>query len=206
VNKQPVEVPQQPQIEEPAAQQQPPSDSNDESTHVIAPPSDKEVFTRETRSLSSIAFHKGASVATIEKVMVQYPLPPKKGAKKEEKKKGELAVVEPKIIPPETVDQTYQKTVSWNCASNIHQKVAVGTLTTAKYQERVQVFTATNEKVTAKSAMWPPQTYFGETPNPAKDPYDRRKVKQLNDISFEESEDSTGEADFESIKSIKRLP
>jgi hypothetical protein len=78
-------------------------------------------------------------------------------------------------------------------------------LTTAKYQERVQVFTATNEKVAVKSAIWPPQAYFGQTPNPDKDPYDRRKVKQLNDISFEESEDSAGEADFEAIKSIKRL-
>ncbi len=128
-------------------------------------------------------------MATIENVMTRYPLPPKKGAKKEEKKK-EAVVVEPKVIPPENVDQAYQKTVSWNCASNIHSKVAVGTLTTAKYQERVQVFTTTNEKVTGKSAMWPPQAYFGETPNPDKDPYDRRKVKQLNDISFEESEDS----------------
>jgi F-box/leucine-rich repeat protein 2/20 len=54
--------------------------------------------------------------------------------------------------------------------------------------------------------MWPPQAYFGETPNPDRDPYDRRKVKQLNDISFEESEDSSGEADFEAIKSIKRMP
>ena len=115
-------------------------------------------------------------MATIENVMIQYPLPPKKGAKKEEKKK-EPVVVEPKVIPPESVDKAYAKTVSWNCASNIESKVAVGTLTTAKYQERVQVFTATNEKVTGKSAIWPPQAYFGETPNPDKDPYDRRKVK-----------------------------
>ncbi len=53
----------------------------------------------------------------------------------------------------------------------------------------------------------PMQNYFGPTPNPEKDPYDRRKVKQLNDISFEESEDSeTGEAEFENIRNIKRLP
>lgn len=36
-----------------------------------------------------------------------------------------------------------------------------------------------------------------------KDPYNRRKVKQLNDISFEESED---EDEFEDIKNLKRLP
>jgi len=35
--------------------------------------------------------------------MIQYPLPPKKGAKKEEKKK-EPAVVEVKVIPPESID------------------------------------------------------------------------------------------------------
>lgn len=53
----------------------------------------------------------------------------------------------------------------------------------------------------------PMQNYFGPTPNPEKDPYDRRKVKQLNDISFEESEDEeTGEGEFENIKNIKRLP
>ena len=36
-----------------------------------------------------------------------------------------------------------------------------------------------------------------------KDPYDRRKVKQLNDISFEESEE---DEEFEDIKNLKRLP
>ena len=82
----------------------------------------------------------------------------------------------------------------------------MGTLTTAKYQERVNVFTKTNEKVQSVAPLFPQQAYFGETPNPAKDPYDRRQVKQLNDISFEESEDSEGEADFEAVKSIKRLP
>ncbi len=36
-----------------------------------------------------------------------------------------------------------------------------------------------------------------------KDPYDRRKVKQLNDISFDESEE---EDEFEDIRNLKRLP
>lgn len=36
-----------------------------------------------------------------------------------------------------------------------------------------------------------------------KDPYDRRKVKQLNDISFEDSED---EEEFEETKNLRRLP
>ena len=71
----------------------------------------------------------------------------------------------------------------------------------------MQLFTKTNEKVSSVAPLFPQQSYFGETPNPQKDPYDRRQVKQLNDISFEESENSEdGEADFEAIKSIKRLP
>lgn len=45
--------------------------------------------------------------------------------------------------------------------------------------------------------------YFGQTPNPNKDPFERRKVKQLNDISFEEESD---EDDPEEIKNLKRLP
>jgi len=73
--------------------------------------------------------------------MQRYPLPPKKGAKKEEKKKDAgPVVVEPKILDPETVQQAYAKTVSWSNATSIANKFAVGTLTTAKYQERVQVF------------------------------------------------------------------
>ena len=60
-----------------------------------------------------MVFQKGASISTIEQVMLQYPLPPKKGAKKEEKKK-EPVVVEAKVIPPETVEKAYANTVSWN--------------------------------------------------------------------------------------------
>lgn len=44
--------------------------------------------------------------------------------------------------------------------------------------------------------------YFGQTPDPTKDPYDRRKVKQLNDISFEES---SGD-EYEDLRDLKRLP
>lgn len=42
--------------------------------------------------------------------------------------------------------------------------------------------------------------YFGKKPDPNKDPFNRRTVKQLNDIDF--SEDS--EDDFEDVKSLKR--
>jgi hypothetical protein len=68
--------------------------------------------------VSTINFQKGASIATMDNVMTRYPLPPKKGAKKEEKKK-EPVIPEPKIIPPETVEQAQSKTLSWNYAANI---------------------------------------------------------------------------------------
>jgi len=42
--------------------------------------------------------------------------------------------------------------------------------------------------------------YFGKTPDPNKDIFNRRTVKQLEDISF--SEDS--EDDFEDVRNIKR--
>jgi hypothetical protein len=60
-----------------------------------------------------------------------------------------------------------------------------------------------NEKARDYSSIYPQANYFGQVPDPSKDPYDRRKVKQLNDISFEESE---SDEEFEDIKNIKRLP
>ncbi len=54
------------------------------------------------RSVSTIAYQKGSSIATVDNVMTRYPLPPKKGAKKpEEKKAAATAPPEPKI--PETM-------------------------------------------------------------------------------------------------------
>lgn len=42
--------------------------------------------------------------------------------------------------------------------------------------------------------------YFGKKPDPEQDPFNRRQVKQLNDIDF--SEDS--EDDFEDVRNLKR--
>ena len=88
--------------------------------------------------------------------MQRYPLPPKKGAKKEERKKDAAPVpAEVKIPDPETVSQAYGKTVSWNNATSIANKYAVGTLTTAKYQVRVEVFNKMNANIAEKSALFP---------------------------------------------------
>jgi len=51
-----------------------------------------------------------------------------------------------------------------------------------------------------KSNIWPMDNYFGKTPDPSKDIFNRRTVKQLEDITF--SDDS--EDDFEDVRNIKR--
>ena len=66
------------------------------------------------------------------------------------------------------------------------------------------MFDHMNEKVRDYASILPQSNYFGQTPDPSKDPYDRRKVKQLNDISFEELDES--EEEFEDVKNMKRLP
>ena len=53
-----------------------------------------------------------------------------------------------------------------------------------------------------KSNILPMSNYFGRKPDPNKDPYDRRQVQQLNDISLEED----SEDDFEDVKNVKRQP
>lgn len=83
---------------------------------------------------------------------------------------------------------------------NIHKKFAVGTTTTCRYDERVDVFNKINEKMEESSNVLPMSNYFGKKPDPNKDPFDRRVTQQLNDISFEED----SEDDFEDIRSIKR--
>lgn len=46
------------------------------------------------------------------------------------------------------------------------------------------------------------ENYFGGQQDPNKDPFDRRKTQQLNDINFEED----SEEDFEDFKYMKRQP
>ena len=67
-----------------------------------------------------------------------------------------------------------------------------------------------NEKVEGVSPLFPQQSYLGQDQNPQKDPFDRRKVKQLgktraphrraDDISFESDDE------LEETKCVKRLP
>ena len=109
--------------------------------------------------------------------MARYPLPVKKGPVKKEDKKAAPSLTEFKIPETITTEKALAMATSWNNANNIGNKLSVGTLTTAKYQERVSVFDQMNQKVKDQSALFPQQSYFGVTPDPTKDPYNRRKVK-----------------------------
>jgi len=115
--------------------------------------------------VSNITFLKGSAIATVESVMTRYPLPPKKGAKKEEKK-ADKAPPEPKIPETMTVEKAMSQAMSWGNSNNIASKFSVGTLTTAKYQEKVTVFDKMNDKAKENVGLLPQQSYFGKTPDP----------------------------------------
>ena len=80
----------------------------------------------------------------------------------------------------------------------IASKFSVGTLTTAGYEERTNVFRHMNPLAEERGSLYPQSTFFG-CPD-GEDRFNNRKVKELNDISFEEDED------WEEIKNLKRMP
>jgi hypothetical protein len=55
--------------------------------------------------------------------------------------------------------------------------LSVGTLTTAKFDEKTKVFENLNDKAREVSTLMPLSNYYGQVPGSNKDPYDRRKVK-----------------------------
>lgn len=101
-----------------------------------------------------------------------------------------------------TSGQALHSAGSWQHSVTIGRKFAVGTLSTSKYDERTELFARVNSKMEDRSNLLPLTNYFGKKPEPGKDPYDRRQVQQLNDISFEED----SEDDFEDVKNAKRQP
>lgn len=110
--------------------------------------------------------------------------------------------IEPLPPPkPLKVDEALSQAVSWSHSNNIAKKFSVGTLTTADYQQKCDNFIKMNQVTEEKSSLYPQSNYFGAQPDPKKDPYDRRVIKQLNDISFEEDSD-----DAEEVRNLKRMP
>ena len=83
---------------------------------------------------------------------------------------------------------------------NDYAKKSSGMLTTTNYQERVNVLNILSQKSQYISPLKPIAAYLGKKPQQSKDPYDRRKVKQLDDISFESDDEP------EEVKNLRRLP
>ena len=57
-----------------------------------------------------------------------------------------------------------------------------------------------NPQGESKGSLYPQAAFFGSDPSVMDDRYAQRKVKALNDISFEEDDD------WEEVKNLKRMP
>ena len=79
-------------------------------------------------------------------------------------------------------------------------KFSVGVVTTSKFSEKVETFMKMNQMAEKKASIYPASNYFGRTPNANEDPYNRRVIRKLNDISFED------DSDPEEIMNLKRMP
>ena len=125
-----------------------------------------------------------------------------KGIKLPKKVVNKHAYPTPDPLPPPkplTVKEAMEGARSWNAANVISNKFSVGTLTTAAYQEKTNVFQRMNPIAEQKGSLYPPAAFFGKDPSQSQDPYCTRKVRALNDISFEEDDD------WEEVKNLKRM-
>jgi len=81
-----------------------------------------------------------------------------------------------------------------------YSKRSAGMLTTTSYDEKLKIIDSNNKNSQYISPLKPMDNYISGKPNPDKDPYNRRKVKQLDDISFE------SDNEIEEHKDYRRLP
>ena len=125
--------------------------------------------------------------------------PKKKKKKKENKERYPMPDPLPPAMPLSVVD-TMSEARGWNNRNVISNKFSAGNATTSTYDDRVTNFTRLNTIVEERAALYPPQNYFGKTPEENKDRFDKRTVRQLNDISFEEEED------WEEVANLDRMP
>lgn len=109
----------------------------------------------------------------------------------------------PEPVPPPmplSVVDTMSDARGWNNRNVITNKFSAGNATTSTYEDRVSNFTRLNTIVEERAPLYPPQNYFGTTPEESKDRFNTRTVRQLNDISFEESDD------WEEVANLDRMP
>ena len=115
---------------------------------------------------------------------------------------NKFAYPTPDPLPPPkplSVAEAMANAESWNAANVIANKYSVGTLTTAGYQEKAAVFEQMNSMAEGRGSIYPQSQFFGQPKDPS-DPFCNRKVKELNDISFDEDED------WEEVRNLKRMP
>jgi len=58
-----------------------------------------------------------------------------------------------------------------------------------------------NERAESRGNLLPQSAFHGKAPKEDADPYNRRVIRELNDISFDEDSD-----EYEEIKNLKRQP
>lgn len=145
------------------------------------------------------------SFKTVEKVFSAFPQKKPKMSKKEAEelkaKQAEEEAIRKAMPRNETNDFTLKNAISWQNSVSISKKFAAGTVTTKKWEEKTEKFSAINDSIADKSNIYPLSNYFGKPPNEV-DPYDRRNAKKLEDIDFSEDEEN----DFEDVRNIKRQP
>jgi len=118
-------------------------------------------------------------------------------------KVSKFAFPTPDPLPPPkplTVAEAMKDAKSWNAAKVIDNKFSVGTLTTSNFAEKTKVFMEMNPLAEQKGSLYPQAAFFGKDPSQSADVFCQRKVKALNDISFEE------DSEWEEVKNLKRMP
>ena len=74
-------------------------------------------------------------------------------------------------------------------------------MTTANQKEKADLFERMNQGAEAQSGIYPMDNFYGKPPNGDADPYNRRVIRALDDIDFEEDSDEA-----EEIANLNRLP
>ena len=86
---------------------------------------------------------------------------PKKAKKKKVDKSAFPDFPKPPTPEPLKPNDAMGNTVSWNHSNVIDNKFSVGTLTTAKFDEKVSTFMKMNQMAESKASIYPPSNYFG---------------------------------------------
>jgi len=147
------------------------------------------------------------SIKSVETVFNNFPVPKPKTAKERkalvEKEKLEAEERERQNLIPKTVtnEKALEAALSWKNSVNVQKKNAVGTLASAKYDEKTSVFSKVHQPIEEQANLFPPNSYFGPKPDPEKAKrFDRRVVKDKHDSEVSSDE----EDDFEDVACLKR--